>query len=158
MNRETSFSYNQLEPLKNISTEKQRSNREHSYEGEDSKEQGNTQGMQTHSLIFNSGTVQFHMAGFCLCQWELLSTAIRCVKISRNLSPSIQTNPLPFVSCIEEPETTDLAPSTEVKIQILISVQHKFKYPSDTSAAQLSILLEEKTHLKIPFKATSPNT
>lgn len=81
-----------------------------------------------------------------------------CVKISRNLSPSIQTNPLPFVSCIEEPETTDLAPSTEVKIQILISVQHKFKYPSDTSAAQLSILLEEKTHLKIPFKAIFPNT
>lgn len=57
MNRETSFSYNQLEPLKNISTEKQRSNREHLYEGEDSEEQGNTQGMQTHSLIFNSGTV-----------------------------------------------------------------------------------------------------
>lgn len=57
MNRETSFSYNQLEPLKNISTEKQRSNREHSYEGEDSEEQGNTHGMQTHSLIFNSGTV-----------------------------------------------------------------------------------------------------
>lgn len=26
-----------------------------------------------------------------------------CVKITKNLSPSIRTNPLPFVSSIEEP-------------------------------------------------------
>lgn len=98
MNRKTSLPYHQLELLRTISTGKQRNNRRHSCEGEDGKEQGSTQGMQTFIHLF----LTVKLSSF-ICHWKLSSTAIRYVMITRNLSPSIKTNPLTFVSSIEEP-------------------------------------------------------
>lgn len=60
------------------------------------------QGKHTHSLTFNSEK--------CLVSYvrvfayvSVINYSKVYVKISRNLSPSIRTNPLPFLSCREQP-------------------------------------------------------
>lgn len=80
------------------------------------------------------------------------------MEITGNLSPSTKTNPLPFVSCIQKPLSGN-RPSASNKSQNTNSdiSAAQIQILFNISAAHLSILLEEKTHLETSFKAIFPN-